>query len=152
MMHSATHCTDFIWPSVISNVLTVLFYCTLINVILLTAIRKYGLSYVHFHETYTVSLCADFLYRFSAMSNSQCAMYGHQFIYSVCAVFTAPIFTELVITQEGLWAAVFLCGKPRAVHVRRKEGKSDGMWWAHWWSFMLWGHCSTGISFSRTND
>jgi len=49
-------------------------------------------------------------------------------------------------------AAVLLCGKTRAVHVRRKEGKSDGMWWVHWWSLMLWGHCSTGISFSRTND
>jgi hypothetical protein len=40
MMHSANHCTDFIWPSFTYKVLIVLFYRTRVNVISLIAIRK----------------------------------------------------------------------------------------------------------------
>jgi hypothetical protein len=76
MMHSATHSTDFTLPSFTSKVLIILFYCTHIIVISLTAIRKVRPFVPPFSRNLlSVIMCRPLVPIFTSIGQSLCEVW-----------------------------------------------------------------------------
>lgn len=130
MMHSATHCTDFTLPSFTSKVLIILFYCTHINVISLTAISKVRPFLLPFSRNLlSVIMCRSLVPIFTSIGQSLCEVWTAIHLFCMygfhCADFhgTRNHSRRIMGSSPSLWKS-HCCPRPKKARQVRSNSES----------------------------
>jgi hypothetical protein len=131
-----------------------------INYTVLLYMHKCNFTYGHKKSTtflrpfsrnlLSVIMCRSLVPIFTSIGQSLCEVWAAVHLLCMygfhCADFHGTRnYSRSIMGSSPLWKSP-CCPCPKKA---RQVGR---MARAHWWSFMLWGHCSTGISSSRTSD